>query len=673
MATLNDVLVAGNTTGGKDIVVSSGDSVTLTENAAVPGGAPAAGTGKLWVRDDAPNTLAFTNDAGTTSHLGLYSEMVLSVRDFGAVGDGVTDDTSAIQDALDAAELGSIKTVVFPPGNYLVSQTISHPATVVVRGAGASSTFITQSSGASPLWSFATGITRAELAELRFNGQGGEVIANRTGTCISMVGALFVTVRNVEIWDFARGIDLSDGSLTVYSAYNVVGPQVLVNRCTTGIRALANCNNTLVFGSRVFYSWGANNEGVGVDVVDSQGLTLLSNTIEAADVCLRIRSGAQNSLRALIQANYLETGPNPVTTVQGSAYDVVVDNSTAASSANLVQGLGNTLSANRGYAELQAEAGHDWDMPSGAPFGALVAGPAVAKRNLIRNGGFGYYNASYIPDWSIVNGLTIAEETGDFVTGVRSIRATANATNSYIANIFAVSDPSVEWVTMGVRYKVISGTGFSVTAASGSNLAQRPDPRPADSTWRELQVTVRRDPGSQVGQLYILPDNVAGTGECLIDEVWAVAGRYAVDSTQYGERIEMLQAPITIASATNIYANSLWGPIDITNLSAVLGSPLDDFSTAPMGVCGGLLRLRLTVKDGSGSGLLTAHNWIYLDIPGAGAVIGSTVNRVTAIYANNPVEGVLPVRATIVSGGVNRGSGALPYDYEVALVGWILR
>lgn len=63
---------------------------------------------------------------------------VISVKDFGAVGDGVADDATAIQDAFDAA-LG--RTVFFPSGTYLCSQQItSSGQPVSFYGASVSST-----------------------------------------------------------------------------------------------------------------------------------------------------------------------------------------------------------------------------------------------------------------------------------------------------------------------------------------------------------------------------------------------------------------------------------------------------------------------------------------------------------------------------------------------------
>lgn len=48
-----------------------------------------------------------------------FSNDYVSVKDFGAVGDGVTDDTAAIQAAIDTG-----KNIIFPAGTYIISSTL---------------------------------------------------------------------------------------------------------------------------------------------------------------------------------------------------------------------------------------------------------------------------------------------------------------------------------------------------------------------------------------------------------------------------------------------------------------------------------------------------------------------------------------------------------------------
>ena len=63
-----------------------------------------------------------------------------NVRDFGAVGDGVADDTDAIQSAIAATNEGAI---FFPPGTYLISDRIDVlKSNVVLRGAGVDETVL---------------------------------------------------------------------------------------------------------------------------------------------------------------------------------------------------------------------------------------------------------------------------------------------------------------------------------------------------------------------------------------------------------------------------------------------------------------------------------------------------------------------------------------------------
>jgi len=59
---------------------------------------------------------------------------IVSVKDFGAVGDGVADDTVAIQAAL--ASVSSGGAVYLPRGTYLVSALLTIPAGVIVYGDG---------------------------------------------------------------------------------------------------------------------------------------------------------------------------------------------------------------------------------------------------------------------------------------------------------------------------------------------------------------------------------------------------------------------------------------------------------------------------------------------------------------------------------------------------------
>lgn len=80
---------------------------------------------------------------GTTTPRSLANRFadVVNVKDFGAVGDGVTDDTAAIQAAITATTTG--KSIYFPSGTYsFSSQLVFNTNKIGIQGDGSSTTFL---------------------------------------------------------------------------------------------------------------------------------------------------------------------------------------------------------------------------------------------------------------------------------------------------------------------------------------------------------------------------------------------------------------------------------------------------------------------------------------------------------------------------------------------------
>jgi hypothetical protein len=95
---------------------------------------------------------------------------VLSVRDFGAKGDGKTDDTAAIQKALDAAA-GTQGTVFVPEGVYMSGELRMSPG-VGICGF--------------PVWSY----RNSQGGVIRLNDSGAKCLLNLTGAYGALVGGI---------------------------------------------------------------------------------------------------------------------------------------------------------------------------------------------------------------------------------------------------------------------------------------------------------------------------------------------------------------------------------------------------------------------------------------------------------------------------------------------------
>ena len=203
---------------------------------------------------------------------------VFSVKDFGAVGDGMTDDTAHIQAAIDAAEGAAVH---FPPGRYLVEGTLTVPAFTALRGSiaewGQGGTGITEL--IFPETGSVTGITcgvYAVIENLLIRGPAA-------GTSTAIAGPS-IHLQNMAVTSFATGIALTDA---VYAALD----RVELLRNTTGLK-LSGCYNVNLYDCRFSHDADSTNTAIVAGTV--QSLQMFGGSIENYTKAITVTAGGVN-------------------------------------------------------------------------------------------------------------------------------------------------------------------------------------------------------------------------------------------------------------------------------------------------------------------------------------------------------------------------------------------
>ncbi|MFA5637080.1 MAG: glycosyl hydrolase family 28-related protein, partial [Anaerovoracaceae bacterium] len=132
------------TTQGGDTLATLYTTETGTTTLDNPYEIPSSGIVEFWTEDANPWVLAEGDTVRRPLHINISEGEVISVKDYGATGDGVTNDTVAIQATIDAvAVTGGV--VFIPAGTYrvdfstyvAVNCALHVPAGVTLRGDGA--------------------------------------------------------------------------------------------------------------------------------------------------------------------------------------------------------------------------------------------------------------------------------------------------------------------------------------------------------------------------------------------------------------------------------------------------------------------------------------------------------------------------------------------------------
>ena len=157
-----------------------------------------------------------SSGATARSYVSWLGETHVSVKDFGAVGDGVADDRAAIQSTIDRVEARGGGWVYLPKGNYLISSALTiDTAGVSICGAGRTVSRITNNSGAGN----ALNITLGGAADSKICLRDFSITASTTssGAAINVTVGDRVKIENVAVALHRTGIataSVADAKIT---------------------------------------------------------------------------------------------------------------------------------------------------------------------------------------------------------------------------------------------------------------------------------------------------------------------------------------------------------------------------------------------------------------------------------------------------------------------------
>jgi hypothetical protein len=255
----------------------------------------------------------------------------VNVLDFGAVGDGITDDSAAVQAALTFA-VDNEKELYFPEGSFLFGSTVTvgnaagqsdNPITICGAGRGtilkATATLangLIRIEGPNGAIDAQRHYGRVMVKDLRFNGPGRYALSP-AGLGLSFYGVQGIYLDNVHALGFSEGVKFHNCDLVT-----MVGCQLQAN--TTGV---ATENSGYALGGQLnsftmVGCWVNNNTQYGVDYHGGLKPTFIGNNFSANGNSLNISNTAEagaTTQTPTITDNYFESDTGSWVILGGAA------------------------------------------------------------------------------------------------------------------------------------------------------------------------------------------------------------------------------------------------------------------------------------------------------------------------------------------------------------------
>ena len=383
----------------------------------------------------AQTNLVFSNAVvvaqGSTAgrSLGTRFKDAINVRDYGAVGDGITDDTVAFQTAL------TNETVFVPGGTYIIdgelTLNLTNNSQLIGRGAAVLKLKAT-TNGVHTLLRIAS-VTNVLVSGLTLLGETNTPIGGASGVGLSIRNSRSVTIRDVafnEWFSYGCYIGGSGGS-----------SDVLLDRITCSHNrrnglAIVHATNVMVVASTFEYSVGESPEA-GVDIEPNSGGVV-------RDVRFTACRFAHNGLRGI----YLNKGA-------GDAVERIrIDDTCIAEGHTNVNGAGISLSlANDCLLAGQSRSNY---------FGVAISSSTnTIYRGLAENNSYGVY--LFDSDTVSITGSSLVRNN------VPIYNSSSSSTNVWVAdNIFSGNTSGISGtnISYGGGNLGLSITAFAIGVSS---------------------------------------------------------------------------------------------------------------------------------------------------------------------------------------------------------------
>jgi hypothetical protein len=261
--------------------------------------------------------------------------------DFGATGNGTTDDSTAIQNAINAA---ANKRLYFPPGTYncgTASFSITSPIEIMGIGGPASCQLLRSSDAVSTSLFYANGVTGVVIRDLWCNYTNAATVVNANHAAVQAYNCNNVLIENVWVTGvWYVGIEINTCTKAIVNKCEVRGAY---NRA---IYAYQGCKDIIFSDNQVDGAiYGGSTKTTTYCIqINPAGTGTINNIVVSGNT---IRNGTYHGISAAEYTYGLVISGNSISDI-GSFYGILIEKANGTSGQQAVI-IGNTVSVCGSY------------------------------------------------------------------------------------------------------------------------------------------------------------------------------------------------------------------------------------------------------------------------------------------------------------------------------------